>query len=356
MSKIKYGVVLCLLLLGVSVWSRNIQDHSESTFFQDEASEKNIELFYTHDPNLGLFDSNETVQKNYQWVYNDRTWKISFSIPSSILSYYEGLERTSTRDYSVYVTNPFDDEYLRLFINEFNIITGRERMNETQKTNLLINFVQSLTYTRDDISTPYDEYPRYPLETLMAGEGDCEDTSILMAALLSDMGFDVILINPPGHMAVGVNTKRTGHYWTHNNKDYYYLETIQPGWKIGECPEEYQVESYLYAISPRPVITHTWEAAWNNEKLDVIITVKNSGTFSATDLKVWMAVEFHDGTICPIQESDSFDIDFNQVIKQEMITDFPNNDCARLCVKILDQDGYYISESYSNWSETLVTN
>lgn len=42
------------------------------------------------------------------------------------------------------------------------------------------NIVAQLTVYSDEI----DETPRYPLETLLAGGGDCEDTSILLASLL----------------------------------------------------------------------------------------------------------------------------------------------------------------------------
>jgi len=86
-----------------------------------------------------------------------------------------------------------------------NVIAIQEDLTESEKVNLLISFVQSLPYTFDNVSTPFDEYPRFPIETLVFGGGDCEDTSILTSALLYEMGYDVILINPPGHMAVGIN-------------------------------------------------------------------------------------------------------------------------------------------------------
>ncbi len=60
----------------------------------------------------------------------------------------------------------------------------------------LLLFVQrNIRYALDDVSTQrilgqaLDEYGRFPLETLVDGEGDCEDTAILAVAMLATAGF-----------------------------------------------------------------------------------------------------------------------------------------------------------------------
>ena len=77
--------------------------------------------------------------------------------------------------------------------------------------NFVMAFVQSLPDTIDKGTTPYDEYPRYPVETLFARGGDCEDTPILVAALLDRLGYDVALLvlENAQHMAVGVSITDT---------------------------------------------------------------------------------------------------------------------------------------------------
>lgn len=47
-----------------------------------------------------------------------------------------------------------------------------------------------------------EEYWAYPLETLYRGQGDCEDTSFLTAALFSAAGYRSALVTPPSHMMV----------------------------------------------------------------------------------------------------------------------------------------------------------
>ena len=124
------------------------------------------------------------------------------------------------------------------------------------------------------------------------------------------------------------------------------------GWQIGECPEEYRVESYLYDITPIPVISHTWQAAWDNEKIELSVSVVNSGTSTAAGLKVWVAVEAENGLIYTPRESEPFDLLFGVEMTKELIVDFPKKEVSRLCVKILNQDGYYLSQSFSDWLET----
>ncbi len=69
----------------------------------------------------------------------------------------------------VYITHPFDDDYLRAIVEKMNVIAIQEDLTEIEKVHLLVTFVQCLPYTHDNVSTPFDEYPRFPIETLIYG-------------------------------------------------------------------------------------------------------------------------------------------------------------------------------------------
>jgi hypothetical protein len=81
---------------------------------------------------------------------------------------------------------------------------SQEGYSEFETIEFAASFVQSLDYVTDEVSTGYDEYPRYPLETLIDNGGDCEDTSILLASIIDKMGYGVVLIILPNHAGVGV--------------------------------------------------------------------------------------------------------------------------------------------------------
>jgi hypothetical protein len=291
------------------------------------------------------------IEREYEWYFSGRNWDLSIAIPESIADFYSEQDRISTNDYSVYVTHPFDDEFINSIIEKMNVIAIEENLSEIEKVNLVISFVQSLPYTLDDVSTPYDEYPRFPIETLIYGGGDCEDTSILTASLLEAMNYDVVLLSPPQHMAVGINIDASGTYWTSNDNRYYYLETTGEGWEIGECPDEYTT-AFVYDLTPIPVLTHSWEASWNNRKLDISIEVSNDGTTIAEDYYVWVAYDAGEGYVWYQTESSPFNLQFGKTITIDLTLDVPNDEYTRLMIRIIDSDGYRVDESFSEWFST----
>jgi hypothetical protein len=281
-------------------------------------------------------------------------YELALSIPETQYEYYKGLERPYHEDYSIYVTHPYDDEFINTIIRKFNYIALEEHLTEDQKINLVISFVQSLPYTVDSVTTPFDEYPRYPLETLIDNGGDCEDTSILAASLLHSMNYDVILINPPQHVAVGVHVDANGHYWTFEDKKYFYLETTGEGWLIGEVPDDYYgVTAYLYGLNPIPMCVHNWTAAWNGwTKMDVTITVQNLGSAIAEDYLVSAAFDAGDGYVWSREDSELFDLNIGKSLTFTLTLDVPSNEHTRLIVYVVDNEGYAVDTSYSEWFDT----
>jgi hypothetical protein len=101
--------------------------------------------------------------------------------------------------------DPGDDWYIDAVVKQINAAAVEGGFTEKEKVELVIAFVRSLPCTVDQAATPWNEYPRYPVETLFDRGGDCEDTSILVAALLDRMGYDTALqlLHREMHAAVG---------------------------------------------------------------------------------------------------------------------------------------------------------
>ena len=296
----------------------------------------------------------KTIEKEYKWRYGGYTWTLSLSIPESLYEYYKNLDRLPTEDYSVYVTHPYDDEYIRTIVEKFNFIAIDKGYTEAEKVNLAIAFVQSLPYTSDEVTTPFDEYPRYPLETLVDGGGDCEDSSILTASLLDALNYDVVLLWFTGHVAVGVCIEAYGYYYTHDNKRYFYLETTGEGWEIGECPPDLKdTSAYVYPLVPIPILTHDWTAIQEGFKIKLTVTVKNVGSAMAKGIKVYAAFDQErEGYVWNAEESDAFDLHFGREVTIKLILDVPKNKYTRLIVGVLDAEGYLVDISYSEWFKT----
>jgi len=143
---------------------------------------------------------------------------------------------------------------------------------------LLRDLVNQIIYN-DDFFTGYDEYPKYPIETLVDGSGDCEDTSILLASLLTAYFYDyhqlyafipnktspfdvwsasLIVFPEAGHVGVGCYAGDDfpgipggffGYLLNNNEKKYYYIETTSNDFAVGDLPESLEGEElYMYVI------------------------------------------------------------------------------------------------------------
>jgi predicted transglutaminase-like cysteine proteinase len=300
-------------------------------------------------------ESAETISRSYEWRYGGRLWTLTLDVPEALYDYYKERARPPTKDYSVYVTHPGDDSYLQLLATEMERAAAIRELDELETVNLAVSFVQSLPYTSDSVTTPYDEYPRYPVETLVDNGGDCEDTSILLAALLDEMGYDVVLLSPPDHMGVGVlgSEMVSGAYWEHRGGRYFYVETTGEGWGFGEIPEEYRSESaHIYDIIPVAVLTHEWNATtryYRDVKLNV--TAENLGTAKAINVYVLAGFDAGGGKVWNPEESARFDLRPGE--KESIIVNLtaPRDEHTRLVVQIV-HDGYAVDESYSEWFDT----
>ncbi|MBI2852944.1 MAG: hypothetical protein HYX84_07595 [Chloroflexi bacterium] len=183
-----------------------------------------------------------TVTQHYGWAYQGWDW--NWDLPISLALYFEYLQTERPSLGSTYVElakDTTDDVYIDKMVEHINNAALQQGFSELQKLDFVIAFVQSLPYTSDDVTTGYDEYPRYPIQTLFDRGGDCEDTSILVAALLDRLGYDValLLLRNDSHMAVGVSLSTAyGTHYLYEGKKYLYLETTGDGWQVGEFPPD----------------------------------------------------------------------------------------------------------------------
>lgn len=193
-----------------------------------------------YDPNP--LTSARTIRRDYEWKYPrglfGSTWTWTVNVSYDLYIYKSQLERIrDPHEWAIYTRS---SETIKLAGGLESAAEGRYDYYET--VDYTLAFVQSMPYTADDVTTGFDEYPRYPVETLVDGGGDCEDTSILTAAILDEMGYDVVLVLLPGHMAVGVWGAEgyPGRYYNWGGKRYYYCEATSEGWEMGDMPSSYQ--------------------------------------------------------------------------------------------------------------------
>ncbi len=180
-------------------------------------------------------NTRQTIGKRYVWNFKGKSYTALMTIDIEKYNSYDGKER-----YDIPQLVEEGRTTIGNLTREFqNIFKRHSEWSKQDRIDFVLSFVQSLPYTLDDVTTGYDEFRRYAIETLIDGGGDCEDTTILVAAILQGLGEKTALIFMPGHIALGVSGNFKGVSVTYNSTKYYYCETTGTGWTVGDLPTSF---------------------------------------------------------------------------------------------------------------------
>lgn len=202
--------------------------------------------------NDGIIDSEDTHPTGGGRYLSIQVGEVNIVVHSDYFDYYKNKKRTP------YSSSVFGDTYVQYnekYIDDiYKQLLNISKNKGVNVIDEIITFVQDLDYVYDTTLGIID-YPKYPIETLIEETGDCEDTSILMASLLKRAGYDVVLLNPPEHIAVGVRCDFNEGYVIYDKKKYCYVESTGNNWRIGKVPSKYLddngelIVNYIYPIS-----------------------------------------------------------------------------------------------------------
>jgi len=158
-------------------------DLIEYYYYQTEVLRRDRKLYHAYNPYL-------------EWPGYSSDYP--FYIEWELSSYFDSLRRDHTIDWDSsnsvlkYLENK-NSFYWSFLHNSFS--------SSSDLANAILDIVHELEYRLDPTGI---EDVRYPCETLIEGCGDCEDVSILCAAMLEGNGLDAVLIVWPEHVQAGV--------------------------------------------------------------------------------------------------------------------------------------------------------
>lgn len=293
--------------------------------------------------------------RDFEWDYNGNTYQITLNLYPEVYKIFKQRERT--RDYDLFASDFYSKEYIKAITEGLRDYGKENGLSDAEVPYFIISFVQNLPYTSDDVTTGFDEYPRFPYETFYDNGGDCEDTSILASAMLHELGYGVVLLQFPEHMAVGVKCSPSvgQSYYTSYGIDYCYLETTGQNWEVGAVPPN--IKSSKAIIKPlveRPALqiefTSRSEGDWKYVYTDVDVEVKNLGSETAKNTKIYVALQTTDTSKVWAQiQSDSLEIEPEEIYSYK-VTNLHSSTGQPFRIYVRAWGDNVISdESVSNW-------
>ncbi|MCL2333767.1 hypothetical protein [Candidatus Methanoplasma termitum] len=173
-----------------------------------------------------------TVIKDYNWTYNGASYSIRLSFDyKEYLDYknmnINGRNVTNYNKTVSFVTynDPVIKDLERSLRNAYGV---NKAAADGNYASFILAFVQicfgypsySTFMSAEKYQYGVEEYFAYPLETIIYGMGDCEDTSILAAALFKAAGFNAGVVVLPGHAvaAVGLDSYSPGNYSSYSDE------------------------------------------------------------------------------------------------------------------------------------------
>jgi hypothetical protein len=207
-------------------------EESESETSEPVESEDQPSLEHLHGISGDLTPSSTESYHDlrFEWEALGDSWWVESQISKSLGEYYD--RRTGlSGDFQQYVADTYDQGVISTIVEQFESLQEEYDLSKREVVDLAVGFVQGLRYTEDSVTSSYDQYSNYPVETLIQQGGDCEDSAILMAALIQELGYGCVLLelrpsDAPNHMALGIlgDTSINGTYYEYNGNRYYFLE------------------------------------------------------------------------------------------------------------------------------------
>ena len=204
-----------------------------------QSLERSITVRTPSEPPAPPATEDDVYSLSFGWSYGGSR-RLSLEIPTALYETYRSKPRGvwNAEGYSRFVLDPSDDDLMEDLRDSLLVNNSYQSTIE----NALAFVQQAISYQPDPGGT---EYPRYPVETLVDGMGDCEDSAILYASIVRAFGYSagvlLISVDTSGdgvidHIAVLVrvadcfiNAYPNRSLWEISGKTYAFAETAVTG-------------------------------------------------------------------------------------------------------------------------------
>jgi hypothetical protein len=237
-------------------------------------------------PSLTYNSSVDKVNKKFEWKYKGITYDWYIEAPKDLLVWDRQINQLVNKFYhsngytQAAILKQLPEEFQRMIFSQTDKGEGNytywakedtnykwtaylgDRLNTAAQADGYDYFYKAefiLSFVGSAIPYQVTQYPELPGQTVF-DNGDCKDKSILLADILKSLGYHVALlyfpgtINNPGHMALGITLNdnqipldRNVSYYPHNGRKYYFAETTESNWLLGQPSKD--IPAYVYEIN-----------------------------------------------------------------------------------------------------------
>jgi 2'-5' RNA ligase/predicted nucleic acid binding AN1-type Zn finger protein len=170
-------------------------------------------------------------EQTFSYVVKGNSDNIKFTVYAGLNDYLAGLSRSYYCDptcpsYREMELKFLDQNEQNKFLKNLVEIIKSKTSNSDEQTRIAVSLVQKIPYDWEGFTTN-DLNDRYPYEVLYDKVGVCAEKSRLLAFILRELGFGVVLFNyeTESHMAVGIKCPLQ---YSYENSGYCFIEASAP--------------------------------------------------------------------------------------------------------------------------------
>lgn len=162
--------------------------------------------------------------------------------PRSFVSTFNRSEADKQADYMRgFIDDPAQQDSIDSLCGAFQSIKKKRNFSRDTYAEFITKYVQAIPYDVERASAGLADKtlsgdPRFPVQTIVDGTGDCDEKVFLLAALLKHEGFGCagFLYNKEKHLCLGIKSEGSGY----KNSGYEIIETTSPMY-ISEVPRSF---------------------------------------------------------------------------------------------------------------------
>lgn len=284
-------------------------------------------LYKITDPSF----SDETLPISHSWRYDNKNMELNSVYSKDLVSYYESLSH-GREDVSGYMTTTYDKQIISDLAHNMNQYGLKYHWTKEQKIMNAVAFVNS-------VSRDADNTDHYPTEILVYGSSGNKDSAILSVRLLSEMGYDCVLIDAEGHYEIGIQDENgQGQYIEYNDTKYFLTEPQDPYFIGYVLPEYRNKTAKIYRPETQEAVIEitdcTLTPAGNNRThrfYNISADVVNCGP-GATNVTLYLYALSDPDTVCrPDCLIENISVEEGQHVSVTATLKIPN-DCAAVPV------------------------